>query len=438
MDTIFAVSSGVGRSAVAVVRISGPGCGEVAIALCGRVLRPRHATLAELRDPASGAILDQALCLAFPAPASFTGEDCLELHVHGGRAVVQSILAALGGWPGLRAAEPGEFTRRAFQNGKMNLDSAEGLADLIQADTALQQRQALAALSGGLQRSVTLWRERLISSQAMLEAWLDFPDESEVSDSLIGDSQLLLRSLICELEEALQSVRRAEILRDGVKVLIAGPPNAGKSSLLNRLAQKDAAIVSEVAGTTRDIIEVSLDVDGAPVTFLDGAGIRATVDPIETIGVERVKGAARKADVILWLAAVDAGDIEPPDWIVAQSAKLIHIVSKVDLAVKPRDGRRLSVVTGQGIDDLMLEIGQIAKDLIYSGDSQVQLRERHVHAVSNVLTCLRSGLAQLSAGNVELCVEDCRHALIDLGRVGQPVHAEDVLDAVFSRFCIGK
>ena len=305
-DTIFALSSGRGPAAIAVVRISGPAAGDALKALTAKLPAPREAALARVRDPASKETVDQALILWFPAPHSETGEDVAELQLHGGRAVIAATLSALARLPGLRPAEAGEFTRRAFENGKLDLTAVEGLADLVAAETQGQRRQALRQLQGALGKRAEIWRQRLIRALALVEARIDFSDEADVPEDLLGPALAVAHELETEIAAALADGGRGERLREGLVVAIAGPPNAGKSTLLNRLARREAAIVSPYAGTTRDVIEVHLDLGGWPVTLLDTAGIRESDDPVEMEGVRRARERAQGADLVLWV--VDAAD----------------------------------------------------------------------------------------------------------------------------------
>jgi tRNA modification GTPase len=313
-DTIFALSSGRPPAAIAVVRISGPRAGEALKALAGKIPKPRKAAFARLRDPQTQEPIDEALALWFPAPSSETGEDVAELQLHGGRAVIAATLTALGKLDGLRPAEAGEFTRRAFENGKLDLTAVEGLADLVMAETQGQRRQALRQMQGALRDRAESWRDRLTRALALIEARIDFSDEADVQDSAQGDliapALALARELEGELAAALADDRRGERLREGLVVAIAGPPNAGKSTLLNRIAQREAAIVSPYAGTTRDVIEVHLDLAGWPVTLLDTAGIRDSDDPVEREGVRRARDRAAAADLVLWV--VDASEPASP------------------------------------------------------------------------------------------------------------------------------
>src|SRR5215210_7600246 len=310
-DTIFAPASGPGRAAIAVVRLSGPGTAGVLKSMAGRLPAPRRMTLAVLRDPALGDALDQALVVWMPGPHSFTGEDQAELHLHGGLAVRAAVLRTLAGLPGCRAAEPGEFTRRAFLNGRMDLSRVEGLADLVDAETEAQRRQALLQLGGRLGNAAEGWREDILQALALLEATLDFSDEGDVPADLEADVAQRLTLLRDEFHRVLAN-RSGERLREGLTVVLAGPPNSGKSTLLNALAQRDVAIVSPVAGTTRDAIEVHCDLGGLPVAVVDTAGIRDSTDLIEQEGVSRARARVQDADLVLWLVPPEGGDSAPP------------------------------------------------------------------------------------------------------------------------------
>src|SRR5437762_8361914 len=338
-QTIFALSSGRPPSAIAIVRVSGPQAGPALTALGGKIPPARAATRALLRD-AKGQPLDDAVVLWFPGPASATGEDVAEFHVHGGRAVLASIFAALTSLENMRAAEPGEFTRRAFENGKLDLTEAEGLDDLIHADTDRQRRQALRQLKGLLGDKARDWRAQIIEASALIEAGIDFSDEGDVPGELIAPALAKVKALLAQIEEVLAAQGQSERLRDGLVVAIAGPPNVGKSTLINQLARRDVAIVSPHAGTTRDVIEVQLDLDGYPVTVIDTAGIRETDDPVEQEGVRRAQARATEADLVLWLAdaaneKIDQGGATPV-WLVR---------NKIDL---DSAGRPVAEAAGQG------------------------------------------------------------------------------------------
>src|SRR5215217_322294 len=324
-QTIFALSSGRLPSAIALARVSGPQAGKIVTALAGKLPSPRMAIRALLRDVGQRPI-DDAVVLWFPGPASATGEDVAEFHVHGGRAVLAALFAALSGFDNVRAAEAGEFTRRAFENGKLDLTEAEGLDDLIHADTDRQRRQALRQLKGLLGHKARDWRNQLIEASALIEAGLDFSEEGDVPGELISPALAKVKALLGEIEDVLAAEGRSERLREGLVVAIAGPPNVGKSTLMNQLAQREVAIVSPHAGTTRDIIEVQLDLDGYPVTVIDTAGIRETGDPVEQEGVRRARARAAEADLVLWLLDAQGGKIRhegtAPVWIVRNKIDL--------------------------------------------------------------------------------------------------------------------
>src|SRR5207342_2032696 len=324
-QSIFALSSGRAPSAIAIVRVSGPEAGAVLAALAGKTPAPRVATRALLKT-AGGQPLDDAVVLWFPGPASATGEDVAEFHVHGGRAVLAALFAALGSFDNVRPAEPGEFTRRAFENGKLDLTEAEGLDDLIHADTDRQRHRALRQLKGLLGDKARDWRTRIIEASALIEAGIDFSDEGDVPTELIAPALAKIKSLHTEIEEVLAAQGQSERLRDGLVVAIAGPPNVGKSTLINLLARRDVAIVSPHAGTTRDIIEVQLDLDGYPVTVIDTAGIRETDDPVEQEGVRRARARAEDADLVLWLSdspgVETRGEGTAPVWLVRNKIDL--------------------------------------------------------------------------------------------------------------------
>src|SRR6266516_1654810 len=326
-QTIFALSSGRPPSAISIVRVSGPQAGAALTSLAGRIPMPRMATRALLRD-AKRQPIDDAVVLWFPAPASATGEDVAEFHVHGGRAVLAALFAALSGFADVRAAEPGEFTRRAFENGKLDLTEAEGLDDLIHADTDRQRRQALRQLKGLLGDRARDWRAQIIEASALIEAGIDFSDEGDVPAELIAPALAKIKTLLGEIRQVLAAQTRSERLREGLVVAIAGPPNVGKSTLMNQLARREIAIVSPHAGTTRDVIEVQLDLDGYPVTVIDTAGIRDTDDPVEREGVRRARARAAEADLVLWL--IDATHEKSPQ---EGAAPVWTVRNKIDLGL---------------------------------------------------------------------------------------------------------
>lgn len=429
-DTIYAPASGFGRAAVCVVRISGPATREILARIAGGAPPARRMSLRRLVDPRDGTTLDEALVAFFPGPRSFTGEDQAELQIHGGLAVRQAVLGALSVIEGSRPAEPGEFTRRAFLAGRMDLTAVEGLADLIDAETEGQRRQALRQLGGGLGTLAEGWRSELIRIQALLEAALDFADEGDVPDTLEGEARAASRSLSGAIEALLAQGRGGERLREGFHVVLAGPPNAGKSTLLNALARRDVAIVSAVPGTTRDVIETRCDLDGSPVIFADTAGLRDSGDAIEQEGVARARGRIDQADLVLWLDPADAPAPPPPDL-----ARRLHVATKIDLA--PPSGQAdvaISAATGEGLPALLDAISVAARDALGAGDALVT-RERHRVALEEALAAIRRGLG---VGETELFAEEIRLAGRALGRISGRVDVEDVLDRLFSAFCIGK
>lgn len=423
--TIFALSSGAPPAAIAIVRISGPDAGSALEALAGRVPEPRRASLVRLADPADGRTLDHALILYFPGPATATGEDLAELHVHGGRAVVAAVLAALARLPGLAPAEPGAFTRRAFDNGRIDLTEAEGLADLLAAETESQRRSALAMAGGALSRMIAGWQDRLLAIAARVEAALDFSDEGDVPDEESWKAPVA--NLAAEIDAALARPS-GERLRDGVRVVIAGPPNAGKSTLLNALAGREVAITSPIAGTTRDVVEAPLAFNGRPFVLVDTAGLRDSTDAIETIGVARARSRIEEADLILWL-----GD-EAPDMHLDPD-RVIRVAAKSDVAAPhPSAALAISARTGEGLDELVALLHTRAAGLL-AGEDEAVLYKRHRDALSLVSEGLhRAALADdpLIAG------EELRLARLSLDQVTGRAGVENMLDALFGRFCIGK
>jgi len=435
-DTICAQASGAGRAAIAVIRISGPATGEVLRALCG-LPEARHASLRALRDPRTETALDRGLVLWFPAPASFTGEDMAELHVHGGRAVVASVLDAVLSIDGVRLAEPGEFASRAFENGKLDLTEVEGLADLINAETEAQARQALAQAGGSLGTLYEGWRAQLLRAQALTEAGLDFADEADVTAKVATGADAIVAELIGQVTPHLAD-RRGERLRDGFRVVIVGAPNAGKSSLLNALARGDVAIVSEEAGTTRDIIEVHLDLDGLPVILTDTAGLREAGGKIEVEGIRRALARAQAADLVLWLIDAKKPVSAPPEPLARGRVPFLPVRNKIDLApVSAAEGVSLSAKTGEGIDTLVAELKTRAREALAAGsESPVVSRARHRAELEAALAALRRSLEPGLAA--ELKAEELRAASLHLGRLTGSVDVEEVLGAIFSEFCIGK
>jgi tRNA modification GTPase len=466
-DTIFALSSGRPPAAIAVVRMSGPRSGVALEALLGRLPVPRQASLARVRDPATGELIDEALALWFPAPRSETGEDVAELQLHGGHAVVAAVLAALGKLAGLRLAEPGEFTRRAFENGQLDLTQVEGLGDLIAAQTQAQRRQAFGQLRGLLGDRAESWRKQVIEASALVAAGIDFSDEGDVPNNLTTQAMAIVHPLAAEIAQALAGADRGERLRDGLWVVIAGPPNAGKSTLLNRIARREAAIVSPIAGTTRDVIEVHLDLDGYPVNLVDTAGVRAASDdPIEREGMRRARAAAARADLVLWLvdaSARDAADVaavtqEPlapgtARWIVYNKIDLIDPETAQKLAAaRPQtqgtqqgadqdthqDTHCLSATTGAGFEPLLAALARFAAQFFTPEPALVTRRRQHA-TLTEVLHALAGAdtLAAQGAGE-ELVAEQLRHAATALGKLTGRIDVEDILDVIFREFCVGK
>jgi tRNA modification GTPase len=461
-DTIFALSSGRPPAAIAVVRISGSRAREALEKLAGRVPEPRRAALARLREPSTGEPIDEALALWFSGPNSETGEDTVELQVHGGRAVLSAVLAALGRLEGLRMAEPGEFSRRAFENGRLDLTAVEGLADLIGAETEAQRRQAYRQMKGLLGDKAESWRARLIEALALVEARIDFSDEADVPEDLVAPALAMAKSLRDEMAEALAGAARGERLREGLVVAIAGPPNAGKSTLLNRLARRDAAIVSPTPGTTRDVIEVHLDLDGYPVTLLDTAGIRDSDDPVEQEGVRRARARAAEADLALWVddartidenrpckpeqrlfGQQDGGFGGRPDgpecWIVRNKIDLAAPTNNEEQRIESNTSNivfYISALTGRNVNLLLERLSRFARTF-FGPEPGLIVRERHRRALESAISSLDGALA-VPAGSEDLVAENLRQAAQALARLTGRIDVEDVLDAIFRDFCIGK
>ena len=431
-ETIFALASGAGLSAIAVIRASGPAADEVLAGLCGELPVIRRASLRKLRHPKSGQLLDEALVLRFGAGASFTGEPAFELQVHGGMAVVEGVLGALGANPQCRMAEPGEFARRAFLNGRLDLTSAEGLADLIEARTKAQRDQALALAGGSLKAQAESWRADLLELQAQLEAEIDFSDEGDVPDDVTRGFEAKVAQLRHSMEAALKDGRRGEVLRQGFTVVLAGRPNAGKSSLMNALAKREVAIVSATPGTTRDVIEVTLNLDGVPVVLVDTAGLRDAGDEIEQEGIRRARARAEAADLVLWLVAPGESDPEPR----LGDVPLWRIATKADLGGFDSDSKRMiSVRTGEGVSDLLSDLASFARSSLRPEEPALISRERHRQALSQAVECLCRIRSELP---LEVCAEELRLASRALSSLIGLVGPEDVLGEIFGRFCIGK
>jgi tRNA modification GTPase len=437
-DTIYALSSGGLPSGVAVIRISGPQTRSALQRLCGTVPLPRQATLRSIRNR-NDDVLDQGLVFYFPAPASFTGEDCAELQVHGGRAVVDAILTELSVVPGLKHAEAGEFSRRAFHNAKLDLVEVEGLADLIAAETEMQRRLAQEHSSGHLSALYQGWARRLIHARAMIEAELDFADEDDVPGSVAESIWVDMQALRRAIDEHLDGAGTAEIIRDGLKIVIAGEPNAGKSSLLNYLTRRDVAIVTDIAGTTRDVLSVDLSLAGFSVRLFDTAGLRPTDDVVEKEGVRRAYMTLEQADVILLLADAPGGF--PKMGRADASKPLIRVGTKIDrnavLWDKADADVQISTKTGVGIDQLIEQLKNHLPDV--SGNTSLSLpsRKRHVNCLEQARNAIDMCFAQSNRG-LDIQAEYLRQAGDALGRITGRVDVEDLLEVIFSEFCIGK
>ena len=446
-DTIFALASAPGRAGVAVLRLSGPMVRATLQKLTGSVPAPRHATRAKLHDPDSHELIDDGLALFFPAPHSYTGEDVAEFHLHGSRAVISALLALLGRRPGLRLAEPGEFTRRAFEHGKLDLTAAEAVADLVDAETSAQRRQALRQLEGALGALYEDWRARLLRSLARIEAEIDFPEEGLPPEIWQG-VRAEIRNLQHEIAGHLADERRGERLRDGVSVAIIGPPNAGKSSLMNALARRDVAITSAIAGTTRDVIETQLDLGGYPVVLADTAGLRQAGDAIEQEGVRRAHARASSSDLrIIVLDASREGEADAARMLI--DADAIVVANKIDLVADKKipwahalgmeagagAAMALSVRSGEGMTELLARLTQEVAQRISLTGAPLITRARHREALTEAL----ASLARFhDAALPELAAEDLRGATRALGRITGRTDVEDMLDVIFREFCIGK
>jgi tRNA modification GTPase len=425
MKTIFALSSARGKAGVAVVRLSGQSAGEILRNMAGELPMPRRAALRVLRH--SGDVLDQALVIWIPGPDSFTGEDVAELHLHGSIATVNAVLAALGSMPNCVIAEPGEFTRRALENECLDLAQVEGLSDLVEAETEAQRRQAFRVFSGALGQKASNWRTDLIRAAALLEATIDFADE-DVPVDVTPEVLALMTRVQTDLRTETAGVAIAERIRDGFEVAIVGPPNVGKSTLLNALAGRDAAITSDVAGTTRDVIEVRMSLRGLPVTVLDTAGLRVSEDAVESIGIERAIARAEQADLRVIL--LDRAEATP---VIVPVKGDIIVVAKADLT-----GGDISALTGEGLDDLVETLAATLEK--QASGAGVAIRERHRISMRRAIEALDTAQDQLETAPelAELIAEELRNAIRALDSLVGHVDIEHILDDIFSSFCIGK
>jgi len=431
MDTIFALASARGKAGVAVVRVSGTLAWDAVRSLAGSLPKPRQAGLRRLSDASCGQI-DDALIICFEEGASFTGEKVAELHLHGSVATISAVLQSLGAIDGLRLATPGEFTRRALENDCLNLTQVEGLGDLIDAETEAQRKQALRVLRGAIGERAEKWRNQLIRAAALLEATIDFVDD-EVPTDVNPEVKALLQDVLVDLDEEIEGSYLSERIRDGFEVAIVGAPNVGKSTLLNRLAGRDAAITSEIAGTTRDVVEVRMDLGGLPVTFLDTAGLRETEDAIEGLGIERAVARAKGADLRIFLVEKSMEEVfhvdrRPQDILVRGKADLYRGIS----------GLAVSGKTGQGIELLVEKVSQVFRDVAVNAG--VTLNARHRESMKNASGSISKALNTLLENQIgtELIVDDIRQALRQLDSLIGRVDVEHILDELFSRFCLGK
>jgi tRNA modification GTPase len=427
-DSIFALSSGQPPAAIGILRISGPEAGQALKSLTGSLPNPRVVSLLKITDMVSGALLDSALCLWFPAPNSATGEDLAEIHCHGGRAVIRAIEAALEQIDGLRRAEPGEFTRRAFAHGKMDLAEAEGLSDLLFAETELQRKAAVRNAGGALSRKVNDWQQQILQLSAQVEAELDFSDEDDVAPAQAAMLQQVAIPLVEEMRNLLARPR-AEKLREGIRVVLGGPPNSGKSTLLNALVEREAAIVSDIAGTTRDVIEVPIALNGIPFLFIDTAGVRDSgAETIEQIGIDRARQQFAAADIILWLGDEGQGP---------RAGNLVEISSRSDHPdhrPKAKGSFTLSPVSGQGMDALVDYLVRRAKDILPDGD-QVSVNARQA---DRMFAASDSLAAMIDEPDYLIIAEHLRMARKALDEITGKSSTEDMLDGLFGKFCIGK
>lgn len=431
-DTIIALSSGSLPSGVAVIRLSGPACSIVIEQCLDKPLKPRFAQLTQIIDFETTEVLDAGIVLWFTAPHSFTGEDCLELQVHGGRAVVEAILNSITKIDSIRLAEPGEFSRRAFENGKLDLTEIEGIADLVASETEAQRKQALAQSRGDSRETYEGWRKRLIHMRAMIEAELDFSEEEDIPDEISAEGFSQVKALKVEIEDHLADNRAGEIIRDGFKIALMGKPNAGKSSLLNALAKRDVAIVTNEAGTTRDILDVHLDIEGYSVIISDTAGVRKSENIVEVEGIKRAEAKGLEADLVIWLTdikdTIDKPELEFEDVLYLNSKDDKHELEK---------GSSISISNNYGIDALLNIIRQRIEAKIDNRETGLISRLRYRLALVECLEHIDAVLFN-NIVDIELKAETLRHASDCIGRITGRIDVEDLLDVIFSEFCVGK
>jgi tRNA modification GTPase len=444
--TIFALSSGAGRAGVAVIRLSGARSRFVLETMAGQLPEPRVASLRSIRDQ-HGHVVDRGLVLWFPGPNSFTAEDSAEFHVHGSMAVTNDIMTVLASFEGCRVAEPGEFARRAFENGKLDLTAVEGLADLIDAETTAQRRAALRQADGGLRRLYEAWRGDLLKAMAFVEAGIDFTDEGDIADAVIGEALPLVQSIRRQIKAHLAQSGRARRLRNGITVCLAGPPNVGKSSLMNWLAEREVSIVDSTAGTTRDRLEAKIVLDGVPVTVIDTAGLRSEPESaVEVEGIARTQDALQMADIIIWMDSVD----QPPDMVagigdaIDSEIQQIKVLTKIDLldghpnTKMDSDVIGISVWDGLGLDVLLNRLNSLVVGVAGLTENPTASRQRHVDLLSACLVSLAEADQRDLLVEPELLAEALRSAADALGRLTGRIDVEDVLGAIFSEFCVGK
>lgn len=441
IDTIYALSSGGLPSGVAVIRLSGPNTKEVVISIVGKVPALRKAVLSNFKDKFDSLIIDRGLVLWFEGPNSFTGEDCAEFHLHGGNAVVSSFLKLLSKFENCRLAEQGEFSKRAFENGKFDLTEIEGLSDLLSAETEQQRIQAVNLSSGKLRKQLEEWRKIIIKSRALIEAELDFSEEEDIPGSVSDMVWSDIKTLADKIAIFLDDNNRGEIIRDGFKVVLMGPPNAGKSSLLNSLAKRDVAIVSDEAGTTRDMLQVNLNISGFNVIITDTAGIRETTSKVELEGIRRANVAGSNANLIYWLAPLDEKLLKPSFETHNVECVVLHTKSDIDEQVNntilEKDALVCNTMTPSGLDSVLEHLTSFISNTLTSSENNLLTRERHRVELISCLKALHQSL-NMQGIDITLRAEELRIASDHIGRITGRIDVEDLLDVIFSEFCVGK